>query len=57
MSDLDEIDEALKFATETKRKIRDSQKHKINEFIDELLDDRNEITGVSNDNLNCIPTR
>ena len=55
MPNLKEIDEALKFAVETKKNTRDSQKHKINEFIDDLLDDRNLITtGVKHDNSDCI---
>ena len=54
MSSLDEIDEALKFAVESKRNTRDSKKHIINDFIDELLDDRNKITGVSHDNTDCV---
>lgn len=54
MSSVEEIDEALKYAVESKRNTRDSKKHIINEFIDELLDDRNQITGSKHDDANCI---
>lgn len=54
MSSLEEIDEALKYAVESKRNTRDSKKHIINEFIDELLDDRNKVTGVNYDNTDCV---
>lgn len=54
MSNLKEIDEALRYAVETKRNIQDSKKKNINDFIDDLLDDRNEITGVKHDDANCI---
>lgn len=37
---LREIDEALKYAVETKQSIRDSKKPVVKEFIDELLDAR-----------------
>lgn len=54
MSSLEEIDEALKYAVESKRNTRDSKKHIINDFIDELLDDRIQITGVKHDNTDCF---
>ena len=54
MSSLEEIDEALRYAVESKKNTRDSNKHIIEEFIDDLLDDRNEVTGVSDDDTNCV---
>lgn len=54
MSNLEEIDEALRYAVESKKNTRDSKKHIINEFIDELLDDRNQVTGVSHDDSDCV---
>jgi hypothetical protein len=42
--DINEIDEALKNAIESKKITRDSKKHIIDHFIDELLDQRLEIT-------------
>lgn len=54
MPSLEEIDEALRYAVESKRNTRDSKKHIINDFIDELLDDRNQISGVNNDDTNCV---
>lgn len=39
-STLQEIDEALKYAVETKHQIRDSKKPIVADFIDELLDAR-----------------
>ena len=53
---IEDIDEALKYAAESKKTTRDSKKHIINEFIDDLLDDRNKLTGVSSDNANSIST-
>ena len=41
---LAEIDEALKFALETKAKTQDSRKHIIDHFINELLDERSRLT-------------
>jgi len=38
---IEEIDEALQHAVESKKNTRDSRKHIIWEFIDELLDERN----------------
>lgn len=38
-----EIDEALTHALNTRKQVRDSQKHLITEFIDELLDARLEL--------------
>jgi len=37
---IDEIDEALKYAVESKLTTDDSRKHIIEEFIDDLLDER-----------------
>ena len=37
---IDEIDEALKYAVESKLTTDDSRKHIIQEFIDDLLDER-----------------
>lgn len=54
MSELQEIDEALKYAVESKRKTQDSKKHIINDFIDELLDDRIQLTGVKHDDTDCV---
>lgn len=54
MSSLEEIDEALKYAVETKHSVQDSKKPKINNFIDDLLDDRNKITGSKHDNSDCV---
>jgi hypothetical protein len=38
---IEEIDEALHHAVESKKNTRDSRKHIIWEFIDDLLDERN----------------
>lgn len=53
---IEDIDEALRHATESKKNVRDSRMHIINEFIDDLLDDRNKLTGVSSDNADCVST-
>jgi len=42
--DISEIDEALTNAIQSKRKTQDSRKHIIDHFIDDLLDQRLEIT-------------
>lgn len=41
---LAEIDEALKFALETKATTQDSRKHIIDHFINELLDERSRLS-------------
>jgi predicted ATP-dependent Lon-type protease len=37
---LEEIDQALKYALETRARVRDSKKPIVNEFINDLLDAR-----------------
>lgn len=39
-----EIDEALKHAVNSRANTRDSKKHIVNKFIDDLLDSRLELT-------------
>jgi len=41
--EIKEIDEALANAVESKKKTRDSKKHIIDDFINDLLDQRLEI--------------
>lgn len=41
---LKEIDEALKYALETRATTQDSKKHIIDHFINDLLDERSRLT-------------
>ena len=41
---LKEIDEALKYALETRATTQDSKKHIIDDFINDLLDERSRLT-------------
>jgi hypothetical protein len=41
---IQEIDEALSYAVDTRSKTIDSKKHIVDKFIDDLLDSRLELT-------------
>ena len=43
---IQEIDEALSHAVDTRSKTIDSKKHIVDKFIDDLLDSRLELTNV-----------
>tara|TARA_R110000822_G_scaffold280330_1_gene401941 strand:- start:621 stop:773 length:153 start_codon:yes stop_codon:yes gene_type:complete len=44
LESLQEIDEALEHALRTRHETRDSKKHLLDKFIDDLLDSRLELT-------------